>query len=48
VGNCLMPPLFGLIASHVHIGLLPVFLLLCLLALALGHTLLLRATNGRS
>lgn len=31
-GTCLMPPLFGLIANHIHVGLLP-FFLLALLAL---------------
>jgi fucose permease len=29
-GNCVMPPLFGLIANHVNIGLFPVYLLLIL------------------
>lgn len=29
-GTCLMPPLFGLIANHIQVGLLPVFLLLLL------------------
>ncbi len=28
VGTCIMPPLFGLIANHIHIALLPVYLLL--------------------
>ena len=32
VGTCLMPPLFGLVAQHVSVLLLPVFLLLMLLA----------------
>ena len=26
LGNCMMPPLFGLIANHIDIGLLPVYL----------------------
>lgn len=30
LGNCVMPPLFGLIANHVNIGLFPVYLLLIL------------------
>ena len=34
-GNCLMPPLFGLIADHISVSLLPVFLLV-LLALMIG------------
>ena len=28
VGNCLMPPVFGLIANHISIGLLPIFLII--------------------
>ena len=28
IGSTLMPPVFGLIAEHIHIGLYPVFLLL--------------------
>ena len=28
-GSTLMPPLFGLIAQHIHVGLYPVFLILC-------------------
>lgn len=35
VGNCLMPPLFGLIANHVTVALLPVYLLI-LLAVQVG------------
>ena len=31
LGNCVMPPLFGLIANHINIGLFPVYLLLILL-----------------
>ena len=30
LGNCVMPPLFGLIANHVDIGLLPVYLVVIL------------------
>ena len=30
LGNCVMPPLFGLIANHVNIGLFPMYLLLIL------------------
>ena len=30
IGSCLMPPLFGLIANHIHVALLPVYLLLIL------------------
>ena len=37
LGNCLMPPLFGLIANHVSIGLLPPYLLALLAVMALSH-----------
>lgn len=45
VGTCLMPSLFGLIANHISIGLLPVYLLLILLLMFLMHELLLRVTK---
>lgn len=31
VGTCLMPPLFGMIANWIHIGLLPIYLLMILI-----------------
>lgn len=37
VGNCLMPPLFGLIAEHLDIGLFIPYLLLILAAMFLMH-----------
>lgn len=37
VGICLMPPLFGLIAEHISIALLPVYLLVILVLMALMH-----------
>lgn len=37
LGNCLMPPLFGLIANHISISLLPVYLLLILAVMASMH-----------
>ncbi len=37
VGTCLMPPLFGLIANHIHVALLPVFLLTMLLFMVIMH-----------
>lgn len=37
VGTCLMPPVFGLIADHINIALLPVFLLVILLLMAVMH-----------
>ena len=37
LGNCVMPPLFGLIANHVNIGLFPVYLLLILAVMVGMH-----------
>ena len=37
VGNCLMPPLFGIIANHINIGLLPFYLLLLITGLIIMH-----------
>ncbi len=34
VGTCLMPPLFGILAAHISIGLFPVYLLAGVLVLA--------------
>lgn len=45
IGTCLMPPLFGLIATHVHVALFPFYLALFLLIMILSHESLLR--NGR-
>ena len=45
-GTCLLPPLFGLIASHVHIALFPVFLAVILAVMVLTHETLLR--GGKS
>ena len=36
-GFMIMPPLFGLIANHISISLLPVFLLVMLLLMAVMH-----------
>ena len=46
VGTCLMPPLFGLIAAHIHVALFPVYLLALLVIMAAAHEKLL-AGNGR-
>lgn len=40
IGTCLMPPLFGLIARHLSIKLLPIFLLLFLLLMTIMNELL--------
>lgn len=37
VGICLMPPLFGLIANHISIRLLPVYLLILLAVMVAMH-----------
>ena len=42
LGNCLMPPIFGLIANHISISLLPLYLLLILALMASMHQLALR------
>ena len=42
VGICLMPPLFGLIAAHISAGLLPVYLLVILVVMAVMHEAMLR------
>ena len=44
-GTCLMPPLFGFLANHIGVSLLPVFLLFFLAAMVLTHERLLRTTN---
>lgn len=47
IGTCLMPPLFGLIARHISIKLLPIFLLLSLLLMTVTNELLNKKTKGR-
>ena len=42
LGNCLMPPIFGLIANHISISLLPVYLLFILVLMASMHRLALK------
>ena len=46
LGNCLMPPLFGLIANHISIGLMPPYLLLLLAVMALSHRQAVRICGG--
>lgn len=45
VGTCLMPPLFGLIATHISVMLLPVYLLVILCFMIAMHELLLKRTE---
>lgn len=47
VGTCLMPPLFGLIATHISASLLPVYLLVILIVMVLTHEALLRRSEVR-
>ena len=42
VGTCLMPPLFGLLADHISIALLPLYLLAILALMAVMHEKLVR------
>ena len=46
LGNCLMPPLFGLIANHISSGLLPLYLLALLAVMALSHRQTVRICGG--
>ncbi len=47
LGTTLMPPLFGLIASHVSVGLYPAYMAVILLLMVLMHERVVRATEGR-
>ncbi len=47
VGTCLMPPLFGLIANHIHVALFPVYLLLLLILMAAMHEALVRVCGKK-
>lgn len=45
IGTCLMPPLFGLIANHISINLLPVYLVLFLVTMIAMHEILCRKSE---
>ena len=47
IGTCLMPPLFGSIARHLSIKLLPIYLLLFLLLMTIMNELLNKKAKGR-
>ncbi len=47
VGTCIMPPIFGLIANHISVALLPVYLLIFLFLMILLHERLVRKSLGR-
>ena len=42
VGTCLMPPLFGLLAQHISVSLLPAYLLVLLVLMTVMHESLIR------
>ncbi len=46
VGTCVMPPVFGLIADHLSVGLLPVYFLVILGLMIYMHEQLNRKTDG--
>lgn len=48
MGNLLMPPLFGVIASRIHVALFPYFLLVLLGLMAIMHQLLVRTGKASS
>ncbi len=45
LGTTLMPPLFGLIANHISVGLYPVFMLVMLALMTVMHERLVRVTK---
>lgn len=45
VGICIMPPLFGLIANHINVALLPVYLFAILILMIVMHELLMKKTE---
>ena len=45
LGTTLMPPLFGLIANHISVGLYPVYLTAVLLLMVLMHERVIKATE---
>ena len=45
VGTCLMPPVFGLIANHITVALLPVYILIILVLMVIMHELLCKKTD---
>ena len=45
MGNCLMPPLFGLIANHITVFLFPWYLLAFLILMAVMHEKLVKKTK---
>lgn len=48
VGSCLMPPVFGFLANHISVSLLPFYLLAILALLAVMHEKLIRKTAEKN
>lgn len=48
IGTCLMPPLFGLLANHISINLLPFYLLILLVLMVYTHERLERKVHDES
>ena len=48
VGTCLMPPVFGLLASRISVSLLPVYLLAILVLMFFMHERLVRKTGSQA
>lgn len=47
IGSTFLPPLFGLIANHISVSLLPAYVLVFLAVMTLGHELVVRRCAGR-
>lgn len=47
VGTCLMPPLFGLIANHISVSLLPFYIFAFLVLMIVMHEILVKKTSKR-
>lgn len=45
IGICIMPPLFGLIANHINVALLPVYLFAILILMIVMHEMLMKKTE---
>ena len=46
IGNCLMPPLFGVIANHTTIAIFPYYLLVILILMGYMHEALQKKTKA--
>ena len=48
VGFLLMPPLFGVIAEYISVGLLPLYLLILFIPLIITHEIVVKKVNTKS